>query len=212
MSLLPKIDTTHSTDTPIPNTTDEAPKGRLNTLVRGPYAFHTTILIAFLESSFFPIPPDIGFIPILMHDRSKAWILATWATVASVLGGILGYIIGAYLFSWIGAPIIQFYGLEERFADLRVQFHNYGFLLLVLKGLTPIPYKLMTLSSGAFGFSLWKFIVASIIARGGRFFMLSAGLWYLGPTVKSYLNRFLGWIVLIIVIKVIVGVFLMKFL
>lgn len=191
---------------------DDVPKGRLNALVRGPYAFPATILIAFCESSFFPVPPDIGFIPILMHDRSKAWLLAAWATVASVLGGIVGYMIGAYLFDWIGEPILQFYGLTERFSDLRTQFHQYGFLLLILKGLTPIPYKLMTLSSGVFGFSMWQFIVASIIARGGRFFMLSAGLWYLGPRVKNYINRFLGWIVLIILIKVVVGVFLIQLL
>lgn len=195
-----------------PSTHTKDKPSRINRWVQGPYAFPITILIAFCESSFFPIPPDVGFIPIITHDRSRAWWLALYATIASVLGGIVGYFIGVYLFDIVGEPILKFYGLTDHFEDLRQKFNNYGFWLLLLKGITPIPYKLMTVSSGVFGFSLWQFIVASIIARGGRFFMLSAGLWYLGPKIKSYMNRFLGWIVLGIVIKIVVGVAIIKML
>ena len=151
-------------------------------------------------------------VAILLQDRSKAWRLAFWCSAASVAGGLVGYAIGAYLFDYIGHSIIHMYGLEERFDSLKVDFHQYGFWLLLLKGFTPIPYKLFTIASGVFHFSLWQFIVASIIARSGRFFILAAGLWYLGPLAKPYFERFLGFATLAILFLVVLGFFLLKYL
>jgi membrane protein YqaA with SNARE-associated domain len=150
-------------------------------------------------------------VSIILNDRSKAWRLAFWCSVASVIGGLFGYVIGAYLFDAIGHTIIDAYGLNERFASLKDDFHAYGFWLLILKGFTPIPYKLFTIASGVFHFSLWQFILASIIARAGRFFALAAGLWYLGPLAKPYFERFFKWITFAIIILVILGFVLVKF-
>ncbi len=183
----------------------------LQRLLQGPHAFIATIVIAFCESSFFPIPPDVGMISIILHDRTKAWRLAFWCSIASVLGGLFGYMIGAYLFDYIGHKIIHLYHLEERFFTLQEDFHLYGFWLLVLKGFTPIPYKLFTIASGVFHFSLWQFVLASVIARSGRFFALATGLWYLGPVAKPYFDRFLGWITFAILLLVVLGFILIKF-
>ncbi len=179
-------------------------------MIYGPHACIATIVVAFCESSFFPIPPDIGMISIIVHDRSKAWYLAFWCSIASVLGGLLGYGIGAYLFDSIGHTIIEMYGLDERFYSLKNNFHAHGFWILLLKGLTPIPYKLLTIASGVFHFGLWQFIIASMITRTGRFFALAAVLWYVGPLAKPYLQRFLGWISFAILLLVIMGFILVK--
>lgn len=184
-------------------------KEKIHHILSGPHAFWMTVLIAFCESSFFPIPPDIGMMSIIIEDRTKAFRLALWCTIASVLGGVLGYMIGFYLFESIGHSLLHFYGLTEKFYSLRSDFQLYGFWILILKGLTPLPYKLFTLASGAFHFSLSQFMVASLIARGGRFFILATGLWYLGPKAKPFFERFMGWIILFILVMIVTGFLLL---
>lgn len=186
-------------------------KKKIHNILSGPHAFWVTVLIAFCESSFFPIPPDLGMMSIIIEDRTRAFRLALWCTAASVLGGIFGYMIGFYLFESIGQSLLQFYGLTEKFFDLREGFHNHGFWILILKGLTPLPYKLFTLASGAFHFSLPQFILASLIARGGRFFILAGGLWYFGPKAKPLFQRFMGWIMFAVLAMIIIGFLIFAF-
>lgn len=146
-------------------------------------------LIAFVESSFFPFPPDPLFIAMILKQREKAWLIALQCTISSVLGGILGYYIGYALYETLGLWIIDTYGLEESFANFQRQFDTWGFWIIALKGLTPIPYKIVTISSGLAGFDFTSFIVASLIARGSRFAMLAALLYRYGPEVKDYLDK-----------------------
>jgi len=179
-------------------------------LMRGPHATIATIIVAFCESSFFPLPPDIGIVSIVLHDRSKAWSLALWCTVASVLGGLLGYFIGAVLFDSIGHAIIDMYGLEAKFETLRTDFQTYGFWIIIFKGVTPIPYKLLTISSGVFALPLKDFMIASVIARATRFFLLSGMLWYFGPIAKPYVERFFGYVLVAMIVIIIIGFMLVK--
>lgn len=187
-------------------------KSRFMNLLTGPKAFIVTIIVAFCESSFFPFPPDIGIVSLILHDRRQAWRLAFWCSIASVLGGLGGYAIGVFLFDHLGSVIIHTYGLQERFATLEADFQSYGFWILLFKGLTPIPYKLLTIASGVFKFSLLQFTLASIIARAGRFYVLAGLLWYFGPMAKPYFERFFGWITFATIAIIVLGFWLVKFL
>ncbi len=190
--------------------TSDVKHGWFLRMMRGPHAMIATILVAFCESSFFPLPPDIGIVSIVLHDRTKAWKIALWCTVASVLGGFLGYAIGAFLFDAIGHTIITLYGLESKFDSLRLDFVAYGFWIIIAKGVTPIPYKLLTISSGVFGLPLWEFAIASIIARASRFYILSTMLWYFGPIAKPYLERFFGYIMIGMIAIIALGFLIVK--
>lgn len=151
-------------------------------------------LVSFAESSFFPLPPDLMLIPMILADRTKAWWLATSCTITSVLGGIVGYAIGYFLFETIGEWIIQTYHLQDSFARFQTDFQAWGFWLIVLKGLTPIPFKLVTIASGVAGLNLLPFIVASIIARSFRFFLLAGLLWFFGDWARIFIERYLSWV------------------
>ena len=146
-----------------------------------PDATRVLAIVAFVESSFFPIPPDPLYIAMLVADRTKAWRLAIICTLSSVIGGVFGYYIGYALYESIGSWILQTYGLTHAFEQLQHDFNEWGFWIVALKGLTPIPYKIVTIASGVAKLNMATFIMASVIARGFRFFML-AGLFYLfGP-------------------------------
>lgn len=148
-------------------------------------------LVAFAESSFFPLPPDLMLIPMVLANRALAWRLALGATISSVLGGIVGYAIGYYLFSTMGHWIIEAYGLHNAFSRFHSEFQKYGFWIIALKGLTPIPFKLITIASGVARFNLTQFLIASTIARAFRFYLLSALLYFFGPLAKQYLEKYL---------------------
>jgi membrane protein YqaA with SNARE-associated domain len=148
--------------------------------------------ISFAESSFFPLPPDLMLIPMILANRALAWRLALGATISSVIGGILGYAIGYYLFTTIGHWIIETYNLHHAFERFQTEFQAYGFWIIALKGLTPIPFKLVTIASGAAHFSIPQFIIASTIARAFRFYLLSAILYFFGAIAKQYIEKYLS--------------------
>lgn len=177
-----------------------------------PKAVLTVNLVAFAESSFFPLPPDLMLIPMILADRSKAWMLAATCTISSVVGGLVGYAIGYFLFETAGEWIIQTYHLENQFAQFQVSFQEWGFWIIVLKGLTPIPFKLVTIASGVAGLDLVPFIIASIIARGGRFFILAALLWRFGEMARPYIERYLPWVLGGILALLVIGFFAVKYL
>ncbi|WP_032113275.1 YqaA family protein [Candidatus Paracaedibacter symbiosus] len=156
---------------------------------QSPYATWLLNIVSFLESSVFPIPPDIMLIPMIIADRAKAWLLAFTCTVSSVVGGLVGYAIGFYLFETIGMWIIQKYSLESAFANFQTLFQEYGFWIILLKGATPIPYKLVAIAGGATGLSLWQFVLASIISRSIRFFMLATCFYFLGDKAKDFISK-----------------------
>ena len=144
---------------------------------------------SFSESSFIPLPPDILLIPMILAQPRRAWLIATVCTVASVLGGFVGYAIGYFLFDAIGRPVLEFYHAMDRYEALKAAFAEWGAWIIVLKGLTPIPFKLVTIASGVAHFDLVAFALASLVSRSLRFFLLAALLWRFGDPVREFTER-----------------------
>jgi membrane protein YqaA with SNARE-associated domain len=165
-----------------------------------PYALAA---IAFAESSFFPIPPDVILAPMSLAQPKRAWRYAAICTIASVLGGIVGYGIGALLYNTLGQWLINLYGYGDRMAALKETYAHWGALVILIKGLTPIPFKLVTIVSGLLGYNFWLFVILSIVTRGGRFFILAAALNRFGDPLRVAMERhfalFLGLLLVTIV-------------
>ena len=160
-----------------------------------PYALWILAAVAFAESSFFPVPPDVMLIPMSLARPQRAWLYAAICTAASVLGGILGYGIGALLYDSIGHWLIQLYGLDGKVEAFRAGYAEYGAWIILLKGLTPIPYKLVTITSGFANYNFGLFIALSVIARGGRFFVVAILLNRYGEWIRVRVERHLGlWV------------------
>jgi membrane protein YqaA with SNARE-associated domain len=160
-------------------------------------------VVAFAESSFFPIPPDVILIPMSLAKPRKALGYAAIATIASVTGGMLGYAIGALLYETLGQWLIHLYGYGDRMAALKESYAHWGALIILLKGLTPIPYKLVTIVSGLLGYNFAIFVALSLVTRGARFFLLAGALNWFGDPLRVALERhfalFLGLILVVIV-------------
>jgi membrane protein YqaA with SNARE-associated domain len=161
-------------------------------LAARPSATYALGAVSFSESSFFPIPPDVVLVPMALARPDRAWWYATVCTATSVLGGILGYAIGALLYDSVGQWLFNLYGLTKGAEAFRAAYAEYGHWIILLKGLTPIPYKLVTITSGFAGYDLFWFVVLSIITRGARFFFLAALLGLYGPLIKGVLDRHLN--------------------
>ena len=145
-------------------------------------------VVSFVESSFFPIPPDIMLIPMILADRRKAWWYATIATIASVIGGIFGYAIGYFLLEYVGEPILRVYGYAAKFEEAKQLFNEWGVWILVAKGWTPFPFKILTISAGAFHMPLLAFIGASIVTRAMRFYLVAALLYFFGEPIRQFIE------------------------
>lgn len=168
-----------------------------------PYALWLMGAVSFAESSFFPIPPDVMLIPMSLARPKRAWLYALVCTITSVLGGAVGYAIGALLFDSIGQWLIQLYGYADKMEAFRAGYAQYGAWIILLKGLTPIPYKLVTLSSGFAEYNFWAFIGLSVIARGGRFFMVAILLNRYGAAIREAIEKRLGlWVAIAAVLLV----------
>ena len=182
---------------------------RMSAAPNAPYAL---ALVSFLESSMFPIPPDVMLMPMVLARRDKAWWYATIATVASVLGGIAGYCIGYYLLDAIGKPILEFYGLGPKLTQFKQLFQDYGVEILLIKGMTPIPYKLLTISAGWAGMNLPAFIGASIVARAVRFFLVAGLLYFFGEPIREFVEKRLTLVTTAFVIALVGGFVVLKYL
>ncbi len=154
--------------------------------------------IAFLESSAFPIPPDVMIIPMVLAARDRAWAIAGAATLASAAGGLLGYFIGYELYDLIGRPIIEFYGYGEKFTTFQSWYAAWGAWIVAAGGFTPIPYKVITIASGVADMDLATFTVVSILSRGARFFLVAALLFAFGPPIRAFIERYLGLLALLL--------------
>ncbi|MHC4040127.1 membrane protein YqaA, SNARE-associated domain [Bradyrhizobium shewense] len=160
-----------------------------------PYALWIMGAVSFAESSFFPVPPDVMLIPMSLARPQRAWLYATVCTITSVLGGILGYAIGALLFDSVGHWLIQVYGLGDKVDAFRASYAEWGAVIILLKGLTPIPYKLVTITSGFAGYNILLFTICSIVARGGRFFIVAILLNRYGDWIRVQIEKHLGLVV-----------------
>src|SRR5712672_813571 len=160
-----------------------------------PYALWILGAVSFAESSFFPVPPDIMLLPMSLARPRQAWVFATLCTVASVAGGLLGYAIGALLYDSLGQWLINLYGLGGKLEAFRASYAEWGAWIIIGKGLTPIPYKLVTITSGFAGYNIWLFVLCSIVARGGRFFVVAVLLNRSGTVIRAELAKRLGlWV------------------
>ena len=176
---------------------------------RAPWALG---LVSFIESSFFPIPPDVMLIPMVLSDRQKAWWYATIATVTSVLGGLLGYAIGYFAFEAVGKPILAFYG-KEHALDSFIQFvHEYGVPAIIIKGATPIPFKVVTIAAGVAHMDFVAFVGASIVARAMRFYLVAALLYFFGQPIREFIEKRLTLVTTVSVVVLVSGFVAVKYL
>jgi membrane protein YqaA with SNARE-associated domain len=172
-----------------------------------PYALGA---VSFAESSFFPIPPDVVLAPMVLAQPKKAYNYAAICTAMSVIGGLAGYAIGVYFWDTIGQWLIALYGGKDKIDSLLALYREYGALLILIKGLTPIPYKFVTIASGIAGYDLFWFIVLSIITRGARFFGVAALLTHFGGPIKAMMDKHGGLIMGIVLVSIVGGFFLVK--
>jgi len=168
--------------------------------------------ISFAESSFFPVPPDVMLIPMALARPERAYIMALWCTLSSVAGGLVGYAIGALLYDSVGHWLIQLYGYADKMDTFRAAYAQWGAWIILLKGLTPIPYKIVTITSGFAGYPLLPFVLFSIIARGMRFFVLAFLLHRYGDRARALIEHRLGlWVSIgaaVIVIGIVAALYL----
>lgn len=167
--------------------------------------------VAFIESSIFPIPPDALLIPMILAAPHKAFRYALVCTIASVLGGLAGYGIGFYLFEAIGQPLVALYGVEDALAGVQENFAENGWWIVLGGGMTPFPYKVVTIASGALGLDAMAFTGASVIGRGVRFFLVAALLWKFGPPIRDFIEQRLGLVVGLGFILLIGGFLMIKY-
>lgn len=167
--------------------------------------------LAFAESSFFPIPIDLMLIPMILANRLKAWRLATITLVFSVLGGLAGYAIGAGLYEAVGRPIVDFYGYGEQFARFQDQYSEWGILIVLVAGFTPIPFKVVTIASGVVSMNPFLFLFTSIPARGARFYLVAALLWKFGDPIREFIEKRLGLVTSAVMAVGIAGFVVIKY-
>ena len=167
--------------------------------------------ISFAESSFFPIPPDVMLVPMVLANRQRAWVIAGVCLVASVLGGMLGYYIGYALLETVGQWIIQLYGMQDGLIGFQEWYAEYGLWVILIKGATPIPYKIVTIASGIAHFSLPIFIAASIVTRGIRFYLVAGLLYWYGEPIRAFIEKRLTLVTTLFVVCLAGGFIVIKY-
>jgi membrane protein YqaA with SNARE-associated domain len=181
-------------------------------IAAGPNALAALLVVSFVESSVFPIPPDILLIPMILARPREAWRLAALCTLASVVGGLLGYAIGYFLFDAIGRPVLEFYHAMDSYDALKAGFAEWGVWIIIIKGMTPIPYKLITIASGVAHFPLASFIGASIVSRSLRFFLVAALLWWFGDAARLFIERRLMLVTTLFAVALVGGFVALRYL
>ncbi|WP_372884342.1 YqaA family protein [Shimia sp.] len=176
-----------------------------------PRALWVLAIISFAESSVFPIPPDVLMIPMILARPARAWLIALVALVASVLGGLLGYAIGAFAFEQIGQPILHSLGKADAVAEFNSRFNDFGFWAVLGAGITPFPFKVITIMSGWTGMPLSVFVSTAILARGLRFFLVAGLLWKFGAPIRDFIERRLGFMTTLFFLLLIGGFVLVRF-
>jgi len=177
-----------------------------------PHALWALAVVSFLESSVFPIPPDLLMIPMILARPTRAWLIALVALIASVLGGLLGYAIGAFAYETIGQPILAAMGKADAMAEFNTRFNDFGFWAVLVAGVTPFPYKVITIMSGWTGMPLATFVTTSIIARALRFFVVAGLLRVFGAPVRGFVERRLGLVFTLFMLLLIGGFVVVKYL
>jgi membrane protein YqaA with SNARE-associated domain len=176
------------------------------------HAMAALALISFAESSFLPLPPDFLLVPMILAQPRRAWLIALICTITSVVGGYVGYAIGYFLFDAIGLPMLEFYHMMDKYEAFKAAFAEWGAWIIVIKGLTPIPFKLVTIASGAAQFDLVTFTLASLVSRSLRFFLLAALLWRFGEPIRDFIERRLMLVTSMIAAALVGGFVVLRYL
>ena len=179
-------------------------------LASGPKAVWALCFVSFIESSFFPIPPDLLLIPLVLARRTDAFKIAALTTVSSVFGGAFGYAIGYFLYQSVGVPVLNFYHYTAQFEEFCAAYNQYGAWIVFGAGLTPFPYKIVTIASGVTHLNFIVFMIASVIARGMRFYFVAWLLWKYGTPMKAWIEKNLGWLSIVFFVLLIGSFFLIK--
>jgi membrane protein YqaA with SNARE-associated domain len=183
---------------------------RTMALADHPHALWWLAAVSFVESSVFPIPPDVMMIPMILARPNKAWLIALVALVSSVLGGVLGYAIGAFFYDSLGQPILEAMGKGAAMEEFNTKFNDFGFWAVLGAGVTPFPYKVITIMSGWTGMPLGTFIATSILARALRFFIVAGLLWKFGTPIRSFIEQRLGMVFTVFVVLLFGGFLVLK--
>ena len=168
--------------------------------------------VSLIESSVFPIPPDVMMIPMVLSKPRRAFWIATVCTIASVVGGLLGYFIGYGLWQALGEPLMAMYGYDEMFAQFAEKYNRWGAWIVFTAGITPFPYKVITIASGLAHLDLTIFLIASILSRGLRFFVIASLLYWFGDPIRTYIEGNLGKLAILFVISLFAGFVFIKWL
>ena len=177
-----------------------------------PHALWVLAFVSFVESSVFPIPPDVLMIPMIHARPSRAWLIAAVALVSSVLGGLLGYAIGALAYEQLGQPILEALGKGDAMTEFNTRFNDFGFWAVLTAGVTPFPYKVITIMSGWTSMPLLTFVATSILARGLRFFIVAWLLWKYGAPIRDFIEKRLGLVTIVFVALLLGGFYILKIL
>jgi membrane protein YqaA with SNARE-associated domain len=169
------------------------------------YGAYALFLIAFVESSFFPIPPDVLLIALALGKPESAYRFALICSVGFVLGGVFGYVIGWQLMAAVGMPILELYNAVGKFEEVREAFLHYGGWAVAIAGFTPIPYKVVTIASGAVHLSFITFLVASALSRSARFYLASGLIYYFGPTVRTFIDKYFNILTIVFTVLLLLG-------
>ena len=178
-----------------------------------PRASLALAIVSFVESSFFPIPPDIMLIPMVIAKRSKAFLYAAIASISSILGGAAGYAIGFFLFLSLGQGLLDFYGYTEKFATFTTYYKEsgYGPWIVLMAGITPFPYKVITIASGVIGMNFYIFMIASAIARTLRFAAVAGLLYYFGQPIREFIEKYFGLVSIVFFVLLVGGFVAIKY-
>ncbi|CUS88653.1 membrane protein YqaA, SNARE-associated domain [Candidatus Kryptobacter tengchongensis] len=177
-----------------------------------PYAGLALFLIAFTESSFFPIPPDVLLIAIALLKPQLSFRYALICSAGSVLGGMFGYLLGLQFYEIIGKKIIEFYHLQDEYNTVKIMYDKNAFVAIVIAGFTPIPYKVFTIAAGAFQINFYTLVLASALSRPARFFLVGGLIYFFGPKVKTFIDKYFDWLTIAFITLLILGFTLIKYL
>jgi membrane protein YqaA with SNARE-associated domain len=176
-----------------------------------PYAVPALYLLAFAESSFFPVPPDVLLITLALSIPARAFRYAAICTIGSVIGGVVGYGIGLYGYEALGKPIVEFYHGQEVMDSIKLQYDQFGFVGILIAAITPIPYKIFTIASGVFTFDFKLFVLSSIIGRSTRFFIVAALIWKFGPPIRTFIDKYFNLLTFVFFALLILGFMLLRY-
>ena len=174
-------------------------------LANNPRAIWLLGFVSFIEAIFFPIPPDILLIPMILANIQKAWFYAFVATITSVMGGLVGYAVGFLAYSEIAEPLLISLGKQSAMILFSNSINENGFLIVLTAGISPIPFKVVSIMSGFTQMPILIFLVSAMLGRATRFFVVAALLKYYGETIKSFIETYLGWLFLVFMVLIFVG-------